>query len=72
LETLLHSVGFSWLLSLLMWGVDVDGLACHLHHPMACGQMRGQDFLSGVVLSCRVAVGGGTFLRGVKLPSLDI
>jgi hypothetical protein len=34
-------------------GVDVDGLACPLHHPIACGhQMRGQGLLPGVILSC--------------------
>jgi hypothetical protein len=27
--------GFTWQLSFLMWGVDVDGLACPLHWPMA-------------------------------------
>jgi hypothetical protein len=34
-------------------GVDVDGLACPLHHPMTSRQTRGQDLLSGVVLSRR-------------------
>jgi hypothetical protein len=35
-------------------GVDVDGLACPLHCPMACDrQMKGQGLLSGVVLSHR-------------------
>jgi hypothetical protein len=44
-------------------GVDVEGLACPLHHPTAFShQSRGQSFLSGVVLSHRVAVGGGTIL----------
>jgi hypothetical protein len=55
--------------------VNVDRLACPLHHPMAyCHHMRGQGFLSGTVLSHHVAMGGGTFLRGggVKPPSLDI
>jgi hypothetical protein len=34
-------------------GVDVDGLAYPVHHPMACGhQMRGHGCLSGDVLSC--------------------
>jgi hypothetical protein len=42
--------------------VNVDGLSCPLHHPMACGyQTRGHVYLSGVVLSHRVAVGGGAF-----------
>jgi hypothetical protein len=35
--------GFTWQLSLPTWGVDVDGLACPLHRPMARGcQMWGQ------------------------------
>jgi hypothetical protein len=34
-------------------GVDVDGLAYPLHRPMVCScQVRGQDLLLGVVLSC--------------------
>jgi hypothetical protein len=54
-------------------GVNVDGLVCPLHRPMACcRQMRGQGFLSGKVLSHRVIVGSGAFLGGVKPPSLDI
>jgi hypothetical protein len=33
--------------------VDVDGLACSLHHLTAYShQMRGQGYLSGTVLSC--------------------
>jgi hypothetical protein len=33
-------------------GVDVDGLACPLHHPMAyCLQTRGYGLLPGNVLS---------------------
>jgi hypothetical protein len=33
-------------------GVNVDGLACPLHHPTACNcQTRRQGFLYGVVLS---------------------
>jgi hypothetical protein len=35
-------------------GVDVDGLACSLHHPMACSrQTMGQGLLQGTVLSSR-------------------
>jgi hypothetical protein len=31
--------------------VNVDGLACPLHHPTVCGrQMRGQSFMSNVDL----------------------
>jgi hypothetical protein len=45
--------GFNWLLSLPTWGlVDVDGLACPLHRPMACShQMSGHGLLSSAVLS---------------------
>jgi hypothetical protein len=33
-------------------GVDVDELACPLHHPTACScQMRGQGLLRGTILS---------------------
>jgi hypothetical protein len=33
-------------------GLDVDELACSLHHCMACNrQTRGHGFLPGVVLS---------------------
>jgi hypothetical protein len=33
-------------------GVDVDGLACPLHYPMACGQQtKGHGLLPDVVLS---------------------
>jgi hypothetical protein len=36
--------GFTWLLSLPTWGVDLDGLAYPLHHPTthSC-QSRGHD-----------------------------
>jgi hypothetical protein len=38
-------------------GVDVDGLAYSLHHPMACGwQTRGLCCLIGIVLSHHSAV----------------
>jgi hypothetical protein len=54
-------------------GVDVDGLSCPLHRPMACShQTRGQSFLPGAALSHRVAVGDSAFLEDVKPPSLDI
>jgi hypothetical protein len=44
-------------------GVDVDGLACPLHHPMTFYH----------ALSCLVAaMGGDVFLGDVKPPSLDI
>jgi hypothetical protein len=54
-------------------GVDVDGLACPLHHPMTCNnQMRRWVFLSGAALSRRAAAGGGIFLGDAKPPGLDI
>jgi hypothetical protein len=54
-------------------GVDVDELACPLHHPMAYNcQMRGRGFLLGVVLSRRAIAGGGTLLEDVKPSGLDI
>jgi hypothetical protein len=53
--------------------VDVDGLACPLHHPTAYSrQTRGQSFLLGAALSHHVTVGGGTFPGGVKPLGLDI
>jgi hypothetical protein len=52
-------------------GVNVNGLACPLHRPMAHSrQMRGQGFLSGVVLSCHVAVGSGAFFGGCEAPKI--
>jgi hypothetical protein len=54
-------------------GVDVDGLACPLHHLMVCGyQMRGKSFQSDATLSRHAEVGGGTFSGGVKPTGLDI
>jgi hypothetical protein len=54
-------------------GIDVDGLACPLHHPMVYDhQTRGQSFLLGAASSYRAIVGGGTFSRGVKPTGLDI
>jgi hypothetical protein len=48
--------------------VDVDRLACPLHHPMACNrQMRGHDFMSGTALSHHTVVGGGAFW-GMRSP----
>jgi hypothetical protein len=56
--------------------VDVDGLACPLHHPMMCGyQMRGQSFLLGaaypIMLQWMVAP-FRTRVGGAKPPGLDI
>jgi hypothetical protein len=49
-------------------GVDLDGLACPLHRPMACSrQMRRQGLLSGAVLSRHYS--GAVAL---KPPSLNI
>jgi hypothetical protein len=46
-------------------GVDVDGLAYRLHRPTTCNhRLRGQNFMLGVALSHRAAVGGGTFSLG--------
>jgi hypothetical protein len=43
-------------------GFDVDGLAYILDHHTVCNrQMRGQCFLSGVVLSHHAVVGSGIF-----------
>jgi hypothetical protein len=54
-------------------GADVDGLAYPLHHPMSYNhQTRGQGLLSGIALSRRAVVGGGTFLGDAKPPGLDI
>jgi hypothetical protein len=54
-------------------GVDVDGLACPLHHPMVCDrQMRGEGLLPDVVLSHHCSGGGGTFPGDVEPSSLDI
>jgi hypothetical protein len=45
-------------------GVDVDGLACPLHHSTAYSrQKRGQCLLSGTALSRQVVVGGGATRR---------
>jgi hypothetical protein len=53
--------------------VDMDGLACSLHRPMAYSrQMRGHGFLSSAALSRGAAVGGGAFLGDAKPPVLDI
>jgi hypothetical protein len=49
--------------------VDVDGLACPLHRPTTCShQTRGHGFLPCVVLSRRIAMGGGAFLGDAKPP----
>jgi hypothetical protein len=54
-------------------GVDVDGLACPLHHPTASSrQTRGRGILLGVVLSHRAIVGGGALLGDTKPPGFDI
>jgi hypothetical protein len=65
LETLLRGINFTWLLSLLTWEIDVDGLACNR-------QSRGQSFLSGATLSHHAAMGDGAFPGGVKPCGLDI
>jgi hypothetical protein len=54
-------------------GVDVDGLACPLHHPMIYNHhTRGQGFLSGAALSHHAVVGGRALPGHAKPPGLDI
>jgi hypothetical protein len=54
-------------------GVDVDGLACLLHHPMVYDcQTMGQRFLTGAAPSCHAAAGGGAFPGDAKPTRLDI
>jgi hypothetical protein len=49
-------------------GVNVDGLACSLHHPMACSrQTRGQGLLPSTVLS-RCCIGRWHLSRGCEAP----
>jgi hypothetical protein len=53
-------------------GVDVDVLACSLHRPTAYAwHTRGLWYLTGIVLSCHPAVGGGPFV-GVQSPRVLI
>jgi hypothetical protein len=69
LGEVLRGVGFTWLLSLPMWGVNVDGLAYPLHRPTTYScQSRGQSFLSGTALSHHVAVSGAPFWGGAMPP----
>jgi hypothetical protein len=73
LGDVIDSLDFTWLLSLPMWGVDVDGLAYSLHRPMVCShQMREQSFLSSVALFNHAVVGDDAFSGGVKPSGLDI
>jgi hypothetical protein len=54
-------------------GGDVDELACFLHRHMVCSRYRGgQSFLTGVVPSNHVVVGGGAFLGYAKPLGVDI
>jgi hypothetical protein len=51
-------------------GVNVDGLACPLHHPTSCiHQTRGQGFLSCVVFS-RCYSGRWLLFGGYEAPGL--
>jgi hypothetical protein len=51
-------------------GVDVDGLACPLHHPMTCShQTRGHGLLPGTVLSCHCS-GRWCLFGGCEAPEL--
>jgi hypothetical protein len=53
-------------------GTDVDELACSLHCHTAYNSQRGRlCFLTGIVLICRFAVGGGLF-PGVRRPGVWI
>jgi hypothetical protein len=53
--------------------LDMDGLACSLHHHMVYSHQRGgQNFLACAALSCHAAVGGVVFPRDVKPPGMDI
>jgi hypothetical protein len=53
-------------------GVDVDGLACPLHHPTVYSwQMRRHGFLSSAALSHHSTVEGGVFLGDAKPLGLD-
>jgi hypothetical protein len=46
-------------------GVDMDELACPLHHPTVCDrQTRGHSFLSGAAPSRHAVVDGGAFPGG--------
>jgi hypothetical protein len=54
-------------------GVDVDGIACPLHHLMPCScKTWGHGFLPGAVLSHHAIVGGGALLGDAKPPGSDI
>jgi hypothetical protein len=69
LGAVIASLGLSWLLSLPMWGADVDGLACFLHRPTVYGcQTRGQSFPTGATPSRHAVVGSVAFLGGAKPP----
>jgi hypothetical protein len=77
LEMVLGDVISLWRLYLVAkpshMGIDVDGLACLLHHPTICNhQMRGHDFPSGAISSSHATVGDGAFLRDARPSGLDI
>jgi hypothetical protein len=64
--TLLHGVGFAWLLSLPTWGPMWTVYRSPLHRPTACGCRRG-DMAAYQVLSCPVTtVGSGIFSGDAK------
>jgi hypothetical protein len=65
-------LGFTWLLSLPLWG-RCGRASLPLHHPTVCGhKTRGQRFLSDATLSRRATVGGGAFPGAANPPILDI
>jgi hypothetical protein len=52
--------------------VDLDGLACPVHHPTTYSyQTRGHGLLLGIVLSCHYS-GWWHLFGGCEAPSMDI
>jgi hypothetical protein len=53
--------------------VDVNGLACSLHHPTVYSHQKGgQSFLTSTAPSCHVAVSSGILPGDAKHLGLDI
>jgi hypothetical protein len=69
-----------WCLTILYLGanpshmaVDVNGLACSLHHPTVYNHQKGgQSFLTSTAPSCHVAVSSGILPGDAKHLGLDI
>jgi hypothetical protein len=53
-------------------GVDVDRVACFLHHPTVCGWQTKVQSLMARALSCRAAMGSDAFPGGAKPWELDM